>query len=514
MNPVIAFANGRRIAQGPLDAVVQAAREVGDAPVLIFDAVTSEPVEVDLREGAALPDAEAARGRGRPKLGVTAREVTLLPRHWDWLGRQSGGASAALRRLVEAARRTEVDADAAREGRQALYRFATAVAGDALLYEDAIRALFAGDEARFEAACAGWPRDVRDHALALAPSAFGRRASPLDAHVPADRRRAVRDAIAQLFGDATVEAAEPLQGASGAQVFRFDVGGRALVLRLDLPASSLRDRVRHYTCHQTAAEAGVAPSLLHADAEEGLAITGFVVADPPPASAEAQRTHRLGLARTVRRLHDAPLFPRAVGYVEAVAGVLDRLVASGLIDAEPMARLLALHRRIVAGYVVAPGDLVSSHNDLNPSNVIFAGGAAILVDWDTAFAADRWADLAALANWFASDDEQEAEILGAYFGRPPTDRELARLCVVRQVSRLFYGAVLVLTAARATAGIAVDAAKLTGPGVRALRGEMAALGAPSAQLKFGCAFFADALRAAEDGVTLAGAMEGIGDERG
>ncbi len=70
------------------------------------------------------------RGRGRPKLGVVAREVTLLPRHWDWLNAQPGGASVALRKLVEQARRANGDADRARAAREAAYHFMSAMAGD------------------------------------------------------------------------------------------------------------------------------------------------------------------------------------------------------------------------------------------------------------------------------------------------------------------------------------------------------------------------------------------------
>lgn len=185
MSDVIAFAESRSIAQGPLSEVAIAVKRALDAsalaPVLIFDSVTSRPVEVDLRGTEAEVRArlaesdrpeDATRGRGRPKLGVTAREVTLLPRHWDWLSSQPGGASAALRRLVEEARKTAPSGGSIREVRETVYRFATAMAGDAPGYEEAMRALFAGDAARFEAETAGWPGDVRDHARTLAKTAF------------------------------------------------------------------------------------------------------------------------------------------------------------------------------------------------------------------------------------------------------------------------------------------------------------------------------------------------------
>jgi hypothetical protein len=205
MNPgpettYIAFDGDRHIATGDLRAVTRAAKEVidrrKDAAILVFDGVTSAPVDIDFRGTIAdvqarLPDSaggpttmadtapSAPRGPGRPKLGVVAREVTLLPRHWDWLAQQSGGASVALRRLVEAARRTGEDAHCARRAQEAAYRFMSAMAGDRPHYEEAIRALFANDAPRFEKLIAAWPADVRDHALSLAERAFHR--EPQDA---------------------------------------------------------------------------------------------------------------------------------------------------------------------------------------------------------------------------------------------------------------------------------------------------------------------------------------------
>ena len=194
----IAFAGERRIAAGDLRDVVSAAKATldrrKDASILVFDGLTSDPIEVDFRgsiddvlarlpdlpgataQGAAPATTESAapRGPGRPKLGVIAREVTLLPRHWEWLAQQSGGASVALRRLVDAARRNGEDGDRVRLAREAAYRFMSAMAGNQPHYEDALRALFADDPARFEKLIAAWPVDLRDHASTLANPAFRR----------------------------------------------------------------------------------------------------------------------------------------------------------------------------------------------------------------------------------------------------------------------------------------------------------------------------------------------------
>jgi uncharacterized protein len=187
-----AFEGSRKIASGELAQVALKTKEVIDrgehGPVLIFDDVTSEAIELDLRGTAedvlerlgeptsggapADPDGEAPRGPGRPKLGVVPREVTLLPRHWDWLNSQPGGASVALRKLVEEARRVNEGKDRVRRAQEAAYRFMSAMAGNLPDFEEATRAFFAGNEGRFDELVESWTADVRDHARKLAAVAF------------------------------------------------------------------------------------------------------------------------------------------------------------------------------------------------------------------------------------------------------------------------------------------------------------------------------------------------------
>jgi hypothetical protein len=181
----IAFEGARCLASGPLPDVARAVKAAHDRgarePVLVFDAESSTPIEIDVRGTPeevvarltpAAAEPEARRGPGRPKLGVVAREVTLLPRHWEWLATQPGGASVALRRLVEDARRASQGRDRVRVAREAAYRFMSALAGDEAGFEEATRARFAGDRARFETHLAAWPPDVRAHANTRASTPF------------------------------------------------------------------------------------------------------------------------------------------------------------------------------------------------------------------------------------------------------------------------------------------------------------------------------------------------------
>ncbi|MBL8139327.1 MAG: DUF2239 family protein [Acidobacteria bacterium] len=191
-----AFDGPRRLAQGPLAEVVAAAKFTFDrsprASLLIFEDATGDLIDVDysgtpdevlalmtareLRRARIADDADAApRGPGRPRLGVVAREVTLLPRHWQWLNGQPGGASVALRKLVDEARKLHAGRDRVRRAQEVSYRFMSALAGDLPGFEDAIRALFTGDPARFDEHTRAWPRDVRTYARQLAAPALGER---------------------------------------------------------------------------------------------------------------------------------------------------------------------------------------------------------------------------------------------------------------------------------------------------------------------------------------------------
>jgi hypothetical protein len=160
---VTAFFEGRQIASGERDEVTRTlARDFArdESAILVFEDATGRVTDLDYRGVAK----GAARGAGRPKLGVQAREVTLLPRHWEWLAGQPGGASAALRRLVEQAR---LGGGGERPRKDAAYRFMQAACGDRPGYEGALRALYRSDDAALDAILRGWPKDIRRYVEAL-----------------------------------------------------------------------------------------------------------------------------------------------------------------------------------------------------------------------------------------------------------------------------------------------------------------------------------------------------------
>ena len=195
-----AFSGKHKVAAGSLHALAQTlkalvTRDPG-AQILIFDDATGNQVDLNLhgsldevlqrlpqpRQPAASREAAAPahtvdapappRTAGRPKLGVVAREITLLPRHWEWLATQPGGASVALRKLVEHAQRDNKVADGQRQAREAAYKVMSALAGDEACFEEASRALFAGRLDAFLACVEAWPADVREHVLQLAQAGW------------------------------------------------------------------------------------------------------------------------------------------------------------------------------------------------------------------------------------------------------------------------------------------------------------------------------------------------------
>jgi len=187
-----AFLGARRVAFGPYDEVARAlaALDLSAGGLLVFDDASGAQVDHPWPPGwGAAPSSADAPTRaapaaapqvGRPRLGVVAREVTLLPRHWDWLSQQPGGASAALRRLVEEARRNHAGRDSVRLATERAYRFMSAIAGGFEGFEEASRALFAHDAQALARCTATWPPDVQTHLNWLARDAF----TPVDPAPP------------------------------------------------------------------------------------------------------------------------------------------------------------------------------------------------------------------------------------------------------------------------------------------------------------------------------------------
>jgi aminoglycoside phosphotransferase (APT) family kinase protein len=259
------------------------------------------------------------------------------------------------------------------------------------------------------------------------------------ATLPADRRDRARSALTAVFGAAPVSVAQPITTGASASIHRIEVGGRPWLLRLE---SSQRDEVRDperaYACMQRAAEAGIAPAVLHADAAAGVAIMAFVQGRPLDDFPGGPEALARALGTVAARLQDTPVFPAVADYPSIIGGLLDRLQATRLYGA-----LLAPHRdgfeRLRAAYPWDEQRLVSSHNDPHPGNILFDGERLWLIDWETAYRNDPALDLAIMTMYRAATPELQEALLQAWSGRPSDPVLRARVFLMRQLAKLFYG---------------------------------------------------------------------------
>lgn len=280
-----------------------------------------------------------------------------------------------------------------------------------------------------------------------------------------DRRAAVGRALTRTFGVAEPDSAVRLSGGlSGAGVYRIRVGGIAYVLRLETPRNAFGDVARAYACLRIAAQVALAPGVRYACADDGVAILDYIeprsLALDYPGDGGPLVTE---LAHALRVLHQAPAFPPLVGYLEGMQALIERHRASNLLDPAVTAPVLGLYAVLAAGYRPREEDLVSSHNDLNPANIVYDGRRLWIIDWEAAFLADRYVDLATVANWFAADPAREDLLLRTYFNAGPTDEQRARLYLMRQVNHVFYGMVMLNGAADEQPEARLSDADLSGP---------------------------------------------------
>jgi aminoglycoside phosphotransferase (APT) family kinase protein len=279
--------------------------------------------------------------------------------------------------------------------------------------------------------------------------------------LPADKRDAVAVALNQAFGVSATDV-PPVRlpgGMSGAALFRIRVGGIAYMLRLDPQAAPpFGDPARAQACMRAAAAACLAPAVRYADPGSGVVIMDLIGERPLTAFPGGRAAWLVELAQAVRLLHETPAFPAAVDYLAGMDHVTGWFRAAGLASPETE-ELFERFRDFRAAYRTPAADLVSSHNDLNARNVLYDGRRLWLIDWDAAFLADRYVDLAAVANWFCHGDGETDLLLAAYFGAPATDARRARLYVMRQVNALFYGVMFALSAGAASGPLDVPGAR-------------------------------------------------------
>lgn len=267
--------------------------------------------------------------------------------------------------------------------------------------------------------------------------------------IPDEKQTAVMRALDEAFGVRVIEDIRPLTGGlSTARVFRIVVRNEPYVLRLTMPGAPVGDLEGQLASLQTAAEAGIAPHIWYVDPQDGILIADFVEARPYPADMA------LLVAQTLYRVHSLRGFqkPKVGSYFDAMDRLVTAFRAANLLPPDQTDEMFRRFADLMKVYPRNDAELVASHNDVKPQNMIFDGERLWLVDWEAAFLNDRYVDLAIAANFFVRDD-QEAAYLDAYFGTRTNPYQHARFYLIRQALHVFYAAFLFVTAARAGASI-------------------------------------------------------------
>ncbi len=278
--------------------------------------------------------------------------------------------------------------------------------------------------------------------------------------IPEAKQPAVMRALSEAFGVTDVDEMHPLTGGLGPSlVFRIVVRGTPYLLRVIVRREVIYDPTREFACMQLASDAGIAPRIWYANEEDLVLITDFVAPQPFPNDVA------LLVAATVRRLHSLPGFPppKTGSYLDTMDGLARRFQAANILSGGATEEMLGGYAEVRRVYPRDDKELVASHNDLKPQNMVFDGSRVWLVDWEAAFLNDPYVDLAIAANFFVKDDGQEEDYLGTYFGEPAGDDRRARFYLMRQQMHVFYVAFLMLFAAGSGRPIDPD---LTAPGFR------------------------------------------------
>jgi len=252
--------------------------------------------------------------------------------------------------------------------------------------------------------------------------------------IPEDKKMAVSRALQQTFGATEFEEISQLTaGLSTALIFRIVVHSKAYLLRIITSNDAVKDPTWWFDCMRTGAEAGIAPKVWYTSVEDKIAITDFIDAKPFPVN-EA----RVKLPRLLKKLHTLPGFPNRLNYLDVADIFIKKYRAANVLPEDMTSGLFTQYQKIRDTYPRNPEDLVGCHNDLKPENILFDGDRPWLVDWEAVFINDRYFDLAMVANFVVVTDDDEWEYLKNYFGELPTEYQLARFFLMRQILHMAY----------------------------------------------------------------------------
>ncbi|HEY6464683.1 MAG TPA: phosphotransferase [Candidatus Acidoferrales bacterium] len=256
-------------------------------------------------------------------------------------------------------------------------------------------------------------------------------------------------ALKEAFGVSEYDDIRALSASSftSALVYRVIVRGRPYLLRVITRTDANTDPARQFLCMKIAADAGLSPRVWYTNIEDRVSIIDFVEARPSPVGKAA-----IPVAATLKAMHVLPPFPKLTNDFDTAPtfllrssplreGLFQRFQAAKVLPESETAELFNLYERVRSVYPFPDSDLVSSHNDLKPPNMVFDGQHLWLIDWEAAFLNDRYNDLAVMANFVVADDADEESYLRAYFGDEAGEYRAARFYLMRQLVHVFYAMV-------------------------------------------------------------------------
>ena len=266
--------------------------------------------------------------------------------------------------------------------------------------------------------------------------------------IPEIKLSAVKKALTSLFNHSEVEDIQLLTGGlSSALVYRIMITGKNYLLRIVMRADEMHDPQRQHICMNLAASANIAPYVYYSNDEDGLAITDFVQAQPLREGFISKQELITVLSNTIKAIHTLPLFPKLVNFLDGVDIFIQQFKALHMFPEHTLAEYFLLYAEIQKAYPRYDTDLVSSHNDLNPNNILFDGKQIWVIDWEAAFQNDRYVDLAILAQPYVNDEQDEAIYLQTYFGEALGEYKKARFFLMQQICRMYYAMIMLKLAA-------------------------------------------------------------------
>ncbi|MGN8069677.1 phosphotransferase [Mucilaginibacter sp. 22184] len=266
--------------------------------------------------------------------------------------------------------------------------------------------------------------------------------------IPEIKLPAVKKALRSLFNHTEIEDIQLLTGGlSSALVYRITIESKNYLLRILMHADEMHNPERQHICMGLAASANIAPHVYYSNDEDALAITDFVQAKPLREGFASKQELVTALSNTIKAIHALPPFPKLVNFLDGVDIFIQQFKELNMFPEHITAEYFSLYAEIQKSYPRHDTDLVASHNDLNPNNILFDGKQIWVIDWEAAFQNDRYVDLTILAQPYVNDEQDEAIYLQTYFGAALDEYKKARFFLMQQICRMYYAMIMLRFAA-------------------------------------------------------------------